>query len=113
MTKTKALLLSLPLAFSALQAHAHPNHDRLQAIPEETAQDRGDFVMKKMVGAKRLDASWTHAERVETLYMDKGEEHLWRVSYKNSSAADAVKQTFFIFLDDNGNYVTSNYTGQP
>lgn len=108
-----ALLASLFTAPAALadkgsNCHFHGSKPATEAVVSDCAQQRKAALVK----AGKLDASWQAVPQAKAELVDgkKGKE--WKVSFNNPAAADAAKQTLYIFFSQPGNYIAANHTGQ-
>ncbi|MDP2419452.1 MAG: DUF6488 family protein [Hydrogenophaga sp.] len=108
-----ALLASLCTAPAALadkggSCHFHGNKPATEAVVSDCAQQRKAALVK----AGKLDATWQAVplDKAELVDGKKGKE--WKASFKNPAAADAAKQTLYIFFSQPGNFIAANHTGQ-
>lgn len=65
-----------------------------------------------LVAGGKIEASWKAVGlgTIEQVDGKKGKE--WKVSFHNPKAADAAKQTLYVFLSLPGNVLAANFTGQ-
>jgi len=110
---TAALLASLFTAPAALadkgsSCHFHDSKPATEAVVSDCAQQRKAALIK----AGKLEATWQAApqDKAELVDGKKGKE--WKVSFKNPAAADAAKQTLYIFFSQPGNFIAANHTGK-
>lgn len=110
---TAALLASLFTAPAALadkgsSCHFHGSKPATEAVVSDCAQQRKAALIK----AGKLEATWQAApqDKAELVDGKKGKE--WKVSFKNPAAADAAKQTLYIFFSQPGNFIAANHTGK-
>lgn len=108
-----ALLASLFTAPAALadkgsSCHFHGSKPATEAVVSDCAQQRKAALIK----AGKLEATWQTApqDKAELVDGKKGKE--WKVSFKNPAAADAAKQTLYIFFSQPGNFIAANHTGK-
>jgi hypothetical protein len=96
------------LADKGSSCHFHGNKPATEAVVTDCANQRKASLVK--VG--KLDASWqaTQLDKLELVDGKKGKE--WKASFKNPAAADAAKQTLYIFFSQPGNFIAANHTGQ-
>jgi hypothetical protein len=107
------LLASLFTATAALadkgsSCHFHGSKPATEAVVTDCAQQRKAALVK----AGKLDATWQAVplDKAELVDGKKGKE--WKLSFKNPAAADAAKQTLYIFFSQPGNFIAANHTGQ-
>ena len=110
---TAALVLSLsaaPAAFADVggSCHFHGNKPATEAVITDCAVKRKASLVK----TGKLDASWQAVKRDKAELVDgkKGKE--WKVTFQNPAAADASKQTLYMFFSQPGNFIAANFTGQ-
>ena len=109
-TYNKAILGAAFLLAAAL-ANAHGSHDEAP-ITKEIASSRGDIVVNALVMDKKIAGSWQkkQGKKVEGRSTPAGS--YWVISYENAEEKVEKKRTFYIFLDELGNYIGANHTGQ-
>lgn len=95
-------------------AFAHPNHQHQAPRPEideADAKTRAQAEVERLISIKKVEPSWKDAEinSVEKKQLKKRWE--WLVTFKNP-AADAKKQTLYLFLKSSGDFVAANFTGK-
>lgn len=108
-----ALLVSLFTAPAAqadkgASCHFHGSKPAAEAVVSDCAAQRKAALVK----AGKLDASWQAVplDKAELVDGKKGKE--WKLSFKNPAAADATKQTLYLFFSQPGNFIAANHTGQ-
>ena len=108
-----ALLASLFTAPAALadvggSCHFHGNKPATEAVVTAC----GDKRKAALIKAGKLEASWQAAklDKAELVDGKKGKE--WKLSFKTPAAADAAKQSLYIFFSQPGNFIAANHTGQ-
>lgn len=103
-----AAILSLGLAGAAF---AHPGHDH-EPVTRAVAEAKAKTVVQAMVRQKLLEASWSaRPAAAAELRDDGGGQAEWRVTFRNPAAKVTAKRTLFVFLAEDGGYLTSNHTG--
>ena len=106
-------LLALAAAGSVSAAegsscHFHGNTPASEKVVVDCASQR----KAALVSSGKLEKSWEAAQVDKTEQIDgkKGKE--WKVSFKNASVTDAVKNTLYVFMSLPGNYIASNFSGK-
>ena len=103
-------LIAAPAALAGEggSCHFHGNKPASEAAVIDCASQRKAALVK----AGKLDASWqaVKLDKAELVDGKKGKE--WKVTFRNPAAADAAKQTLYIFFSQPGNYIAANHTGQ-
>jgi hypothetical protein len=108
----RQILLTILLAFAAVQATAHPggHGDEAKLISAEEATTLADSAVSMYVQDKKLDGSWAKRKAKETKLQNTGTEMVWVVSYANPAEKDASKRTLYVFIDSLGNFVDANHS---
>jgi hypothetical protein len=108
-----ALILSLfatPVALADVGGsyHFHGNKPAAEAVVADCGKQRKAALIK----AGKLDASWQTVKLSQAELVDgkKGKE--WKLSFNNPAAADASKQTLYLFFSQPGNFIAANFTGR-
>ena len=109
-TYNKALVGTAFLLAAAL-ANAHGNHDEAP-ITRDIASSRGGLVIKALVAEKKLARSWQKGPEKNIVNRATPAGVYWVISYENAAEKTADKRTLYIFLDELGNYIGANHTGQ-
>lgn len=110
----KHALLGMMLAVSVGSVHAHGLHsiEDDKPITRETAIMKSNFAVLELVESHKLFKSWTFKTLKDAVIQETPTGKVWVVSYVNSSVTDPARQTIYVFLDELGNYLGSNYTGK-
>jgi hypothetical protein len=108
-----ALIASLFAAPAALadvggSCHFHGKKPATEAVVTDCGNQRKAALIK----AGKLDASWQTAKLSQAELVDgkKGKE--WKLTFNNPAAADASKQTLYLFFSQPGNFIAANFTGK-
>ena len=101
------LIAAPALASEGGSCHFHGSKPATEAVVSDCAAQRKASLVK----AGKLDASWQAVKQDKAELVDgkKGKE--WKVSFKNPAAADAAKQTLYLFFSQPGNFIAANHTG--
>ena len=82
----------------------------LQSTREVQKDSR--FRLWDLVQKKKLDKSWLNAPIVSTDKGEFGSQIEWIIHYQNKNVKDVNKQNVYIFLDEWGLVMGSNYIGK-
>jgi hypothetical protein len=110
-----AIIAPLLLGLSAAPALAGPGHDHSHSheaigyIQAETAASKN---VARLAGAGKIDESWASIKASKVNQKDFGGGMEWVVTFKNDKIADPDKQTLYVFLRIDGEYLAANYTGE-
>lgn len=90
--------------------HGH-SHSQM-AVDEVTATTKATTIVASLVEKDKLDKSWgtVVAGSVEKQTFEGDTE--WVVSFVNTEITDLTKQTLYVFLTMNGEYIAANHTGK-
>lgn len=104
-------LLGSTGAFAGADAncHFHGSKPATEATVIQCATQYKD----KLVEGGKLEKSWQTGSRVDTLEQIDGKRNKeWKLSFKNSAAADKTKDTLYLFYTLPGNFIAANHAGQ-
>jgi hypothetical protein len=105
-----ASLLTVPAVLADVggSCHFHGNKPASEAVVTSCGKQRKAALVK----AGKLEASWQGAklDKAELVDGKKGKE--WKLSFQNPAAADASKQTLYLFFSQPGNFIAANFTGR-
>ena len=105
------LLLSIITPVVSVHAGAGHSHGPGITITEQQAIQRATEIVSIIVEKGKIDKSWaevdvTQAEKQKNKY---GQE--WVVTFNNPNEADKSRQTLYVFLSLDGQYLGANFTG--
>lgn len=109
----KHILIGLMLAVSSSLVQAHGDHADANPVSREEVVSRGASVVQRLVGMKKLDASWAESPQplaVESKASSRGS--VWIASYANPKEKNRATQTLYLFFDEWGNYMGANHDGK-
>lgn len=105
-----AALFAAPSAFagSGGGCHFHGNAPIKEAVIAGCANDQ----KAGLAASGKIEASWKSVklDKAETIEGKNRKE--WKLTFKNSTAKDATKQTLYMFYTLTGNFIGANFTGQ-
>lgn len=113
----KNIILSFTAAivFSfAGQAFAGAGHSHGVSEPVSKAQasQKAATVKQQLVSSNQVSSEWTGVEGNSPQQRSTSAGNLWVVEYTNPKAADENKSKLFVFVDEFGNPVGANHTGE-
>lgn len=113
---TATVLLSALLFGTTAMAGTGHEHDAKGGhahgpVSSDVATERATKKMEQLAKSGKIESTWsgTKARSVEQKTYAKGPE--WVVIFKNEKAADATKQTLYLFYSLEGHYIAANFTG--
>ncbi len=103
------LLLASPVYAGSGHDHGHGHsHD---PVTKSQAEDIAIQSVAKLVERDKIDASWKSVDVWKSEKKQFGNNLEWVVVFSNVKVSDPAKQTLYIFLTLEGEYVAANYTG--
>ncbi len=106
------LMFATLLAMAPLTLVAHSNHASFDPITQEQAEEAANNIVKNLVTTKQLPESWKTAKQQPITQRDTKHGTVWVVVFKNDNEKDESKQTLHVFVDEFGNPVSANHTGE-
>ena len=107
----KRCLLAALLLLACGAANAHPFHN-LEPITESTAPRLANQVVAYLVDIQKLPGSWMYREFKSVSTRNTPGGLVWVVVFQNPNETDATRTTLFIFLDELGNPINANFSGE-
>ena len=107
-----AITLALVPA-TAFPTAAHEGHDEVEPISQVDAIAKAKAVVQTMIGRKVLEANWSGQPVTSARLKQEGYDPAeWIIVFRNDAVKEPTKQTLFVFLRGDGEYVAANYTGK-
>ncbi len=104
------ILFALPAIAGTDHKHGH-SHEQQEPADQATAQNNALDAVASLAKRNKIDASWATKE-VSSIEKKKFNDRIeWVVIFNNEKISDASKQTLYIFLTLEGDYIAVNYTG--
>jgi len=115
----KLLMLMMSIIFTS-SLYAHGNHDRKEtfysqmgiSIEIKQAREFSRNLIIQFIQEGRLDKNWNDARLIEAKTQMLNGMKEWKVSYYNPQEKEDNKKTIYVFLDEYGNSVGVNFTGE-
>ena len=109
-TTVFALLLLFvgPAMAGAGHDHGHSHDPVTQEQAEQIAMKR----VSALAEEGKVDSSWKSVTVQKSEKKKFGDNLEWVVMFKNENVADPSKQTLYVFLTIEGEYLAANYTGE-
>lgn len=106
-------LLALLCVTAFAHGHGGDSHDDEVFLNKQTAAARGETILNAMIAEKKLPESWQQKTlgTIEAAETPKGGRQ-WILQFNNPAEPDSKKQSVYIFLDEVGNFVGANHSGQ-
>lgn len=80
-------------------------------IEKEQAIQTASNVVFALISEEKVDPSWKNVKNAEAIKKDRQYGPEWVVSFKNLNVEDLSKQTLYVFLAIDGQYLGANYSG--
>jgi hypothetical protein len=109
-----AMTLALTV-FVAPAAYAGPSgggHSHGAPITSDQAAANARQIVEILVSKEKLDKSWSNIKPAETKQAKYARGPEWVVAFNNPAVSDAAKQTLYVFLTLQGDYVAANFSGK-
>ncbi len=110
-------ITTLLTLFQISFVHAHGDHSgedqpqQAKVTSNDQASKIASTIIAKFVNENQFNKTWLNSSVKDISKKTFGGKLEWVVSFFNSQIQDQSKSTLYIFLDINGKYVGSNYTG--
>ncbi|HEA53156.1 MAG: DUF6488 family protein [Marinobacter sp.] len=112
--KNIILSFTVALVFSfAGQAFAGAGHSHGVSEPISKAQatQKAATVKQQLISSNQVSSAWSDIEGSSAQQRSSSAGSLWVVEYANPKATDENKSRLFVFVDEFGNPVGANHTG--
>lgn len=108
-----SLTTAIVFAFTG-QAYAGTGHSHGVAEPISQAQatQKAEAIKQQLVSSNRVSSKWNDIEGKSPKQRSTAVGNLWMVEYTNPEAEDESKAKLFVFVDEFGNPVGANHTGE-
>jgi hypothetical protein len=93
-------------------AGAGHSHGVSEPISKAQATQKAEAVKQQLVSSKQVSSEWDGIEGSNAQQRSTSNGDLWIVEYTNPKAADDNKAKLFVFVDEFGNPVGANHTGE-
>jgi len=106
-------ILSLFLLLTS-QAYAGSGHDHGHShapVSKEEAENLATESVARLVERNKVDRSWQSVAAHKSEKKEFGGRMEWVVTFKNEKISDPEKQTIYVFLSLEGQYIAANHTG--
>ncbi|GGX43100.1 DUF6488 family protein [Saccharospirillum salsuginis] len=110
-TLIKGIALTFTLLFLS-SAWAHTDHGPKEPLSQDTIVERANQAVEQLVSNDRIPSSWQGAYEPDVTRQDSQFGLIWSVLYQNDAIDDPDEQSLYIFLDEFGNVVNANYSGE-
>jgi hypothetical protein len=104
-----SLALAAPVfAGGAEECHFHGN----QAASQETVSGCAIKRQQALIAAGKVDKSWQAIKPTGFEQVDGQRGKEWKVTFRDSAAADKTKENLYMFFTAQGNFIAANFTGK-
>lgn len=105
-----ALTLSVTSAYAGPGGAGH-SHGPVTPITEEQAIKNASEIVAAIVQKGKIDRSWKGIKPTETKKKKNQYDQEWVVTFNNPKIADKEKNTLYVFLSSDGQYLGANFSG--
>jgi hypothetical protein len=109
-TMLSLFLLFTTLAFAG-SGHDHGHGHSHEPITKLEAEGIATRSVTKLIERNTIDSSWASVSVHKSEQKEFGAKMEWVVLFINKAISDKEKQTLYIFLSLEGEYLAANYTG--
>lgn len=106
-----SLFLILAIPVHAGSGHDHGHGHAHAPVTQEEAEKIATSSVAELVKRNKVDSSWGSVAVHKSEKKEFGGQMEWVVTFKNKNLSDPEKQTLYIFLSLEGQYLAANYTG--
>lgn len=93
-------------------AGAGHSHGVSEPISKAQATQKAEAIKQQLVSAKQVASEWSGVEGDSTQQRSTPAGNLWVVEYSNPKSTDKSKAKLFVFVDEFGNPIGANHTGE-
>lgn len=108
--QTLTAIIAFSFAGQAFSGAGH-SHGVSEPISQEQAQQKAASVKQELVNSKQISTTWAEVAGSKTEQRSTSVGNLWVVEYANPETADDNTAKLFVFLDEFGNPVGANHSG--
>ena len=110
---TAVMAISLSLSSQAFAGAGH-SHSHGVAEPASKVQliQQATNVKQQLIGSKQISSEWGVAKGSAPQKRSTSNGDAWVVVFSNPKAADQSKSKLFVFVDEFGNPIGANHTGE-
>jgi len=106
-----SLLLLLSTAAFAGSGHDHGHGHSHAPVTKVEAEQIARESVTKMVERNTIDSSWKSVSVHMSEQKEFSGQKEWVIMFKNGKIGEPEKQTLYVFLSLEGQYLAANYTG--
>ena len=106
---TAALAFSLPAAAGdSASCHFHGTKAATQEVVSGCAAQR----QQALIATGKIDKAWKDVKPSTFEQVDGQRGKEWKVTFKDSAAADKTEESLYMFFTAQGNFIAANFTGK-
>jgi hypothetical protein len=104
-------VIVLSFAGQAFAGAGH-SHGVSEPISEAQATQKAETIKQQLISSNKVSSEWKSVEAGSPQQRSTSAGNLWIVEYANPEATDDNKTKLFVFVDEFGNPVGANHTGE-
>lgn len=111
----KAAVLSLLIGATPLATFAGAGQDHghsHEPVTQKQAETLATASVSQLVSSGKVDPSWKTVNVAKSEQKNFGGNMEWVISFKNEKISDPAKQTLYVLLSLDGQFLAANYTGK-
>lgn len=91
--------------------HDHKSHSHHKSlVPKGKIKDIGEYHIKRLIGMKKINESWTKAIHEKTVPKKFNGKTEWIATFKNEKGEKG--KLLYVFVDVYGQFIAANFTGK-
>jgi len=115
--RIQTLLFGLIVGFFPYFAIAGGDHDHEhgrshEPVSQAQAEKVAIHSIGRLVNKGKLDESWKSTKTTKAEMKVFGKNTEWVLTFNNKKVSDTSKQTLYVFVTLEGEYIAANYTGE-
>lgn len=106
-----AAVIALSVSGHAFAGAGH-SHGVSEPVSKAQATERAAAVKKQLVDSEQVASTWTKVSEGTAEQRSSSTGKLWVVQFANPDAANEDRANLFVFVDEYGNPVGANHSGE-
>jgi len=108
-----SIMVVIALSFSgyALAGAGH-SHGVSEPVSKDQATQKAAGVIKQLVNSEQIASTWANAPSGAVEQRSTSAGKLWVVQFANPDAVEEGKANVFVFVDEFGNPIGANHSGE-
>ena len=108
---TLAMIVALSFSGQALAGAGH-SHGVSEPVSKAQATERAAAVKQQLVNSEQIASTWDGVTNGTAEQRSTSKGTLWVVQFANPDAASEDRANLFVYMDEFGNPIGANHSGQ-